>query len=137
MEPVLADLETSRNTLYQKLLSIGDFRPGIISVNYRKCGKERCACAQKNHPGHGPQYLWNTTLKGKSLSQNLRPGPELDKARREIATYKQFEDWHKEVIALNQEICRLKPAGNQSEKDKDDAVKKKLQKKSSLKRTKK
>ena len=61
MQPALQSLESSRIQLYRKLEALGDFRRGIISANYRKCGKSNCACAQKDHPGHGPQYLWNAS----------------------------------------------------------------------------
>ncbi|MBM3803442.1 MAG: hypothetical protein FJW26_14170 [Acidimicrobiia bacterium] len=57
----LQELEQHRRALYQQLQDVGDFRPGTISANYRRCGKSGCACAQSGHPGHGPQYLWNTT----------------------------------------------------------------------------
>lgn len=134
MEPSLASLETKRNELYQQLPSLGDFRPGIVSVNFRKCGKKPCTCTQKDNHGHGPQYLWNTTLKGKSLAQNLHPGPELNKAKREVDAYKQFEKWHQEVVALNMEICRLRPVDTQSEQHDDDAGKKKLRRKSAVRR---
>ncbi|MGH3519041.1 MAG: DUF6788 family protein [Haloechinothrix sp.] len=35
----------------------GDFRRGSVIENYRRCGKPNCACAQPDHPGHGPRYL--------------------------------------------------------------------------------
>lgn len=38
----LAVLEERRQQLYQQLAVIGDFRPGMISVNYRKCGRGNC-----------------------------------------------------------------------------------------------
>jgi len=58
----LQNLEDRRDRLYQKLPSFGDFRLGIISETYTRCGKKNCACAHKDHPGHGPRYLWNTDL---------------------------------------------------------------------------
>jgi PaaX-like protein C-terminal domain/Family of unknown function (DUF6788) len=41
-----------------------------------------CACAAPGHPGHGPQ--WNLTRKvdGRTVTKPLKPGWELDKARR-------------------------------------------------------
>jgi hypothetical protein len=36
MPEPLAVLEERRQQLYQQLAAIGDFRPGMISVNYRK-----------------------------------------------------------------------------------------------------
>ncbi|MCK4761408.1 MAG: hypothetical protein KAW12_04350 [Candidatus Aminicenantes bacterium] len=58
----LKTLEAKRNSLYKKLMNPGDFRRGTISINYRRCGKKNCACAKPDHPGHGPQYLWNATV---------------------------------------------------------------------------
>jgi hypothetical protein len=59
---------------------LGDFRRGAISLNYRKCGKSDCACARKDHPGHGQQNLWNVSVGGKTQARNLPLGPELEKA---------------------------------------------------------
>ena len=72
MENKLYELEAKRKDLYRQIEALGDFRPGSISVIFRKCGKKNCVCAQRNHPGHGPQYLWTTTRKGKSQGQNFR-----------------------------------------------------------------
>ena len=62
MTPTLLGLAQQREQLYKKLSATGDFRRGIISVIYRKCGKKNCACARAGHPGHGPQHRWNTTI---------------------------------------------------------------------------
>ena len=37
MKQTLEQLEQRRRDLYSELTTIGDFRRGIISVNYRKC----------------------------------------------------------------------------------------------------
>ena len=91
----IEDLENKRESLYEELSKTGDFRRGIISVNYRKCGKTNCCCSKEGHPGHGPQYLWNTTIKGKSYAKNLKLGPELQKYSEEIArTHQGFRGRH-------------------------------------------
>ena len=90
MAETLEELEQRRAGLYQQMQALGDFRPGTISVNFRKCGKRGCACAQPGHAGHGPQYLWNTTSGGQSRAQNLRLGPELEKAQRELENHQVF-----------------------------------------------
>lgn len=53
MDETIEGLEKKRDALYRGLQRIGDFRRGIISVVYRKCGKKNCACAKEGHPGHG------------------------------------------------------------------------------------
>ena len=89
--------------MYQKLEELGDFRRGTLSVNYRKCGRKNCVCAKPRHPGHRPQYLWNMTIMGKSLS------PELEKYRKEMDHYRDFVRLCGEVVGLNERICDGRP----------------------------
>lgn len=127
MPTALERLEQRRDVLSQRLQILGDFRPGTISVNFRKCGKERCACARPRHPGHGPQYLWNTTRGGQSRAQNLRLGPELEKARRETENHRVFLRLCRELVDVNEQICRLRPVVPIPDEKELVALKKKLQ----------
>jgi uncharacterized protein YbaP (TraB family) len=129
MPETLEGLEQRRQQLYQQLAALDDFRPGMISVNYRKCGKANCACARTGHSGHGPQYLWNTTQQGKSQAQNLRLGPELEKVERELETYQRFLALCRELVEVNSRICQLRPLGELPEEEELERLKKKLQKK--------
>jgi hypothetical protein len=128
MADTLERLEQRRGELYQQMMALGDFRPGTISVNYRKCGKPRCACARPGHAGHGPQYLWNTTSGGQSRAQNLPLGPPLEKVRREVENHKIFLGLCRELIVVNEKICRLRPVVPIPEEQELEALKKKLQK---------
>ena len=123
----LADMERKRENLYKQLEEVGDFRRGIISVTYRKCGKKNCACAQEGHPGHGPQYLWNTTIKGKSYAKNLKLGPEMEKYREEIANRQHFQKLCDEIVEVNELICNMRPASEVNDDQELAALKKKLQ----------
>lgn len=136
MPETLHELEQRRQQLYDQLGALGDFRPGMISVNYRKCGKANCACAQAGHRGHGPQYLWNTTYQGKSQAQNLRLGPELEKVERELAVYQQFLGLCRELVEVNTRICQLRPVRELAGEGELEQLKKKLQKKYARKRSK-
>lgn len=127
MEETLKSLEMKRKALYQKLEEMGDFRRGTISVNYRRCGKESCICTQPGHPGHGPQYLWNTTVKGKSYAKNLRLGPELQKYMEETANYRNFLKLFGELVELSERICDLRPVAEIEDKNEQEELKKKLQ----------
>jgi uncharacterized protein YdcH (DUF465 family) len=120
----LKTLENQRSRLFQQLQTLGDFRPGTISVNYRKCGRKNCACARREHPGHGPEFLWNTTQGGKSRAQSLRLGPELEKARRELKNYDRFLRLCNELVAVNEQISRSRPV----EQIEDDAELEELKK---------
>jgi hypothetical protein len=52
------------------------------------------------HPGHGPQYLWNTTTKGKSYAKNLKLGPELEKYNQERSNYREFLKLSEELVQV-------------------------------------
>jgi len=106
----LAELERRRAGLYAELGQLGDFRRGSLNEVRRKCGKPNCACAAPDHPGHGPQ--WNLTRKagGRTRTVHLRPGPELEKARREVAEYERFRDLAGQVTEVNEAICAARLA---------------------------
>ena len=127
MNDTLTRLESKKRSLYKKLEKIGDFRRGTISVNYRKCGKKNCICAKPEHPGHGPQYLWNTTIKAKSYARNLKLGPQLKKYMEEIANYQSFLRLCDEIVQINEKICNLRPVAEVEDKNEAEELKKKLQ----------
>ena len=127
MEETIESLEKKRENLYRQMQEIGDFRRGIISVIYRKCGKSNCACAKKGHPGHGPQHLWNTTIKGKSYAKSLKLGPEMQKYLDEIANHQIFLKLCEEMVVLNERICELRPVPEISDDNELAELKKKLQ----------
>jgi len=108
-EPSLPELEAERDRLYAQLSIVGDFRRGSVTENWRKCGKPNCACAAPGHPGHGPQYNLTRKADGRTRTVHLRPGPELEKARREVAEYERFRDLVGQVTEVNEAICEARP----------------------------
>ncbi len=122
----IEQLEEKRKALFRKFEEVGDLRRGMISVNYRKCGKNNCVCAKEGHPGHGPQYLWNTTIKGKSYAKSLKIGPELSKYMEEIANYKKFSGLYDELVSLNEQISDLRPVPEIKDENELAELKKKL-----------
>ena len=127
MSETLLSLEKKREHLYKQLQETGDFRRGTISVVFSKCGKKNCACAKVGHPGHGPRYLWNATIGGKSYAKNLNLGTEMDKYREETCSYKSFMAISNELIAINEKICNLRPVQVIEDENELAVLKKKLQ----------
>jgi hypothetical protein len=127
MKETLDGLRDKKRLLHERLEKIGNFRRGTISVNYRKCGKKNCACAQVGHPGHGPQYLWNTTIKGKSLAKHLQVGPELQKYKEETENYRVFLNICEELLETSEKICSSEPAAVMEDSRELAVLKKKLQ----------
>jgi hypothetical protein len=91
------------------LLDVGDFRPGTLNAVRHGCGKPNCACADPSHPGHGEDYILSKKVGGKTVAAHFRPGPALDKARREVANYKRFRGLVQEIVEVNERICAARP----------------------------
>ena len=137
MGQTLEALERRKKVIAVQIGRLGDFRRGTISANYRKCGKKNCVCARPSHPGHGPQYLWNTTAKGKSLAENLPIGPRLEKARKEQLNYQAFLRLTEEFVEVNEKICKLRPVQELEDEGELEELKKKLRRHFSRKRSRK
>ena len=127
MNETIESLELRREQLYKQLQEVGDIRRGTVSVIYRKCGKKNCICAQEGHPGHGPQYIWNATINGKSYAKNLKLGPEMEKYLEETANHKRFSELSNEIIAINERICNTRPVRVIEDEISLNELKKKLQ----------
>jgi hypothetical protein len=106
----LAWLERRRAELFTLMSQAGDFRRGALNAVFRKCGKPNCACAQPGHRGHGPQWNLTRRIGGKTVNVHLRPGPELDKVRREVTEHQRFLGLVEEVTAVSEAICAARPA---------------------------
>jgi hypothetical protein len=105
----LDDLEQRRDRLYAELAATGDFRRGSISKNYRRCGKPNCVCAQPDHSGHGPRYLWTRTVGGCGTKGRQLSVGEVDKVRGELANYQRFAEVSEQIVAVNEAICEARP----------------------------
>ena len=127
MGEALVECEEKRTALMDSLKELADFRRGTITANYRKCGKANCACAQPGHPGHGPQYLWSATIKGKSYAKNLKLGPEMQKYEEETARHRRFVELCDEIVRINERICDLRPVPEVKDDKELAELKKKLQ----------
>jgi hypothetical protein len=106
----LAWLERRRAELFGLMSQAGDFRRGALNAVFRRCGKPNCACADPGHRGHGPQWNLTRRVGGKTVNTHLRPGPELDKVRREVAEHQRFLGLVEEVTAVSEAICAARPA---------------------------
>jgi hypothetical protein len=109
-DPSLPELEAQRAGLYDQLAGTGDFRRGTVSENYRRCGKPNCACAQPEHPGHGPRHLWTRTVAGRGTRGRQLAAGELEKVRRELAGYQRFTALSEQIVEVNEAICEARPA---------------------------
>jgi len=105
----LPELEAERDRLYAQLAAVGDFRRGSVSENYRRCGKPNCACAQPDHPGHGPRFVWTRSAgRRKTIGRQLAAA-EVEKVRGEVARHGQFTAISDQIAEVNERICEARP----------------------------
>ncbi len=109
MAQSLADLEATRTALLQQFLSLGDFRPGTVSASRRRCGKPSCHCAQPDSAGH-PQFRLLRKVRGKTVAESFPTPAAFRQAAEQVSEYHRFQDLIAELTAVNEQICRLRPA---------------------------
>ena len=107
-EQSLPELEQERAELFARLAATGDFRPGSVNATYRRCGKPNCACAQPDHPGHGPRWLWTRSAGGRTRTRQLAAA-EVTKVRAELANYKEFAALSEQIVEVSEAICEARP----------------------------
>jgi hypothetical protein len=109
MSQSLSALETKRSSILQQLLTLGDLRPGSISAVVRRCGKPNCHGAKHNDPGHDPQLRLIRKVNGKSVAESFVSPAAFHKAQREVAEFHRLQSLNAELVAVNEQICRLRP----------------------------
>ena len=125
----LATLEQQRSALLTQILELGDFRSGSITAISGPCGKPNCHCHQSGQPGHGPNYRLTRKIDGKTVSESFASPAELLKAQREVAAFHRFRELSRELLEVNEKICRARPV-----EDALTSQEKKRWKRSSVKR---
>ena len=109
MPDSLAALEQQRNALLQQILDMGDFRPGSISGTGGRCGSSTCHCHRPNDPGHDPHPRLTYKVNGKTVTESFASPAAQRKAETEIATFRQYQEWNRSFVAVNEQICRSRP----------------------------
>lgn len=109
MSESLAVLEQQRAVILGRILHLGDFRSGSISSITGRCGKPDCRCHKPGQPGHGPNYRLTRKVKRKTVSETFASPAELRKAEREVEAFHQFRQLSRELLEVNEKICRARP----------------------------
>ena len=122
-----ASLEKERERLLRELQELGDMRSGSLSERYQRCSRSPCVCDDPKHPGHGPIYSYSSLVGGKTKIRNYKPGPALDRLRKELAAYQKFRELTHELIVVSNQLCEAREVEKGSD---HQEVKKKLQQRS-------
>ena len=111
MSDSLPQLEAQRTDLFRQLAALGDFRRGSITTTSGKCGKPTCHCAQRNDPGHGPNFRLTRKVQGKTVSETFSPPAALRKAQQQVAEFHRFQELSGTFVEVNEKICASRPVG--------------------------
>jgi hypothetical protein len=108
----LATLEQQRSSILTRFLELGDFRSGSITAINGRCGKPNCHCHQPNQPAHGPNFRLTRKVHGKSVTESFSSAAELRKAQREVEAFHRFQQLSRELLEVNEKICRARPVAD-------------------------
>ena len=109
MSESLVALEQQRSAILSRIVDLGDFRSGSVTAISGRCGKPECRCHQPNQPGHGPNFRLTRKVNGKSVSETFASPAELRKAQREVEAFHRFRELSRELLEVNEKICRARP----------------------------
>ena len=109
MAESLPALESHRAQLLRALASLKDMRPGSVVGAVFRCGKPSCHCARPEDPGHGPNLRLTYKWHGKTVTEALPTPATVRKVEREIAEFREYQRLGRELVEINEKICRLRP----------------------------
>jgi Family of unknown function (DUF6788) len=112
MHDSLAALEMQRAAILQQIAQLGDMRAGSVTTTGGRCGNPRCHCHEKDDPGHGPFYRLTRKLNSKTVTETFSIPAALRKAQNEIAEYHRFRDLSRDLLEINEKICRARPVAD-------------------------
>ncbi len=109
MPESLISLEQQRTAILSEILHLGDFRSGSITAIRGRCGKPNCRCHRPGQSPHGPNYRLTKKVNGKTVTKTFASPAEQRKAQREVEAFHRFRELSRELLAVNEQICRLRP----------------------------
>ena len=109
MPDSLVDLESRRTDVQSQIAQLGDMRSGSITGTGGRCGIPNCHCRRADDPGHGPYYRLTRKVKGKTVTETFSSPASLAKAQREVAERQRFRELGDQLLAVNEQICGLRP----------------------------
>jgi len=109
MSDSLPELEAQRAIVQRQIAQLGDMRAGSITTTGGRCGNPRCHCHQKDDPGHGPFYRLTRKVDGKTVTETFSTPAALHKTQNEVAEYHRFRELTRDLLEVNEKICRARP----------------------------
>jgi hypothetical protein len=102
----LKRLEFKRAEIFKQIQALGDMRRGTLTERYLACGKAGCHCTQAGSQGHGPKYSLTWKEEGTTHTEYI-PSKDVLQVKAQLQNHLRFRQLSKELVAVNEEICRL------------------------------
>src|SRR5215475_10151963 len=109
MSDSLPVLEAQRATIQRQISQLGDMRAGSITTTGGRCGNPRCHCHNNDDPGHGPFYRLTRKVDGKTVTETFSTPAALRKTQNEVAEFHRFRELSRDLLEVNEKICRVRP----------------------------
>lgn len=115
MKQKINELETQITEIKERLMGLGDLRPGSLSTQYNVCGNPKCHCKHDPPQKHGPYYQLSFSRKGRSRTKFIKK-PYVEMVRDQITNYAELRLLVDEWIDVSMELCQLKIDKKEAEK---------------------
>lgn len=108
-----AELTGRIERIKAQLVALGDLRPGTLSEQYNTCRTPGCRCKADPPNRHGPYHQLSYSRRGRSTSENVRPG-HVAAVEAQIANYRRLRELIDEWIdaAIELDRVRRSPKGH-------------------------
>lgn len=107
----IQELEERREQILSEMQAMRSMRRGSITEQYLKDKRK------KGQPvTRGPYYVFSRREDGRTVSRRLKPGPDLEQARREVAAHQRFVELCQEFERLTERLGELERDSDRQEK---------------------
>ena len=90
--------EESVKSIQKSIAKLGLMLPGKIGIQWIQCKTKGCRCMDAKNPRkHGPYNQLSFSFAGKSSTMNIKKA-DMDKARKCIENYKEFQKSSKKLV---------------------------------------
>ena len=100
-------LEQRIEKIKAEITTLGDLRPGALSLQYNICGNPKCRCKATPPIKHGPYPQVSFTWRGKSTTQFVRK-EDVTEVRQQLQNYRRLRNLVERWVTLSMQLSRLR-----------------------------
>ena len=122
MKSGIQSLQHKIEQIKQRLVAVGDLRPGNLNEQFNVCGKPNCRCKADPPQRHGPYLQLSWTRNRKSKTRFVQKH-QVKSIRSQMKNYERLQSLLDQWIDASIELCdlQLKLDGEKASKPKQSA----------------